>query len=236
LTEQDRHWSRSLREQGITWQQFIFQFLIVAVGVWLAIIVGAYTTRNDRREAARDALRNILIELRQDETEFREVIKAQESNLAALTALSDEIAKPNPSDSLVAAVYGRGVGVGGRISGNRTVFPRGAAFSMMVASGQLEDVTKSQLRLQLAELYEHEYIRLKSNNDLCDTVWQNFQNAFSNYWDFIGNRSIGNTADRQRAANLARRAFYFNTYYIKLLKSDVVVVQNVETAIERYLD
>jgi hypothetical protein len=221
-------WLRSLRRQGITWQQFIFQFLIVAVGVWLAIVVGDYTTRNDHINNARQSLQAVLQELKQDEAEIIAVDSLRQQNDSTIMILAAEVSRPVVNDSAVEDLYYH------RLKTNRTVFPRTAAYSMMTNGSQLQYITDPHLRLQLAELYDHDYLRLKTNSDISDLIWQNFHFAFADFWNAAAMRHIGTPADGGRLGSLISRSVAFSVYYQRLLKGDLKRVQDLEKAISDY--
>src|SRR5688500_18986845 len=96
-------WRRTLARQGITLEQLIFQFMIVAIGVWLAIALGEHTNRSERRSQADKSLASVQRQLGQDRAEMKAIIALQRSNIAAVQHFIAEAGKAAPSDSILHA-------------------------------------------------------------------------------------------------------------------------------------
>lgn len=107
--------------------------LIVAVGVWLAIVVGNWASAAQHHARAKATLRSVLRELEQDEAEIREVLAAQQQNLQTVLTVAAVVREPAPEDSVIGRLITQ------TFKSNRTFFPRRAAYSIMVNAGQLED-------------------------------------------------------------------------------------------------
>lgn len=223
-------WSRKLSRQGITLEQFVFQLLIVSIGVWLAIIVGERTTRVERRSQAAATLASVLRQLDQDHREMRRVLRGQRSNAGAVRRFLAEAGTASPRDSVLhAALF-----VEWRP--NETFFPRRAAYTMLVTSGQLQHIEDEQLRLQLAELYDRDYVRLSDDGKLLDSVTQTFRTAVNDWWNPALQRPNPIPHALPMAVGRAERFVNNAAFYAELLQDGIDKVGVVERRIKAYLD
>jgi hypothetical protein len=225
-----RDWRGQLARQGITPEQFVFQFLIVAAGVWLAIVIGNNTAAQQRHIRANASLRAVLEELRQDEADIKAIIAAQDSNLAVIREFASKARNSSTSDAEIADILEK------RLTANRTLFPRRAAYTIMVNGEQLADLSDSALRLKIAELYDHNYVRLVNNGSLSDEISFAFRYGILDYWDYEKHTIIKSPAAALKVSNLAHRFFVFNGFYVTNLKEGLKSVQSVQRSITAYLD
>ena len=223
-------WQRRFRAQGITLEQFVFQFFIVALGVWLAIVVGERTNRAERRSQARAALSLVLHQLREDGREIASVLALQESNIRAVRHFIGEAANRPPNDSILhAALFVEW-------QSNTTFFARRAAYTMLVTSGLLQHVDNEQLRLQLAELYDRDYVRLTDDAKLLDSVTQTFRTSVNDWWNPALQRPNNIPDALPMAVGRADRFVNNAVFYTRLLKDEIKELEVLEATIQKYLD
>ena len=205
-----RDWRRHLLRQGITPEQFVFQFVIVAVGVWLAIVVGDRTNRADLHEQANSTLRSVLHELQADRGEMNSALQLHQSNEKIVTRFINAAATP---DTAVMGAFRGWL--------NTTFFPRRGAYTILETGGQLENIDDDSLRLHLAELYDHDYVRIYDDGKLLDEVNQAFRNAMTDFWNESTNRPTGMANSRALASSRAERFLTFSAFYDRLLVEDL---------------
>ena len=219
--------------QGITWEQLAFQFLIVLIGVYLAISFERRAEDRSRQEEASEMLGRILDEIRLDEADINLVITEGRIGSAAVDSLlvlleEDPTANGSRIDSII----------NGPLAVTRTVFPRQAAYTALVSGGYLTSLADQGLAIRLANLYEHAYGRILANNAFSDRVAHDIYLVFLNYWDpgrhqFITPRSEENI----RALNAWRylKENFYDWYAAELAPSILEEVSAVRMELETYL-
>ena len=219
-----------LRADGVTAAQFGFQLLIVIIGVYVAIWVQDRVERRSRTQAASRTLEAMNLELAQDENALVNIIAVQARLRERASQLIDLVRSDQPADSAIAQI------VNSEDIRNRTFFSRRAAYSTLLGGDRLEYVTDAQLRLRIAELYEHDYTRLSRNGDLYDEIYQTtLRRALLEYWDYKHGRPI--PAGREAAvqlSNAAWRVVDFSTYYEGLLRAQLQAVREIRKRLTEY--
>jgi hypothetical protein len=221
-----------LARQGITVEQFAFQFVVVLLGVYLAIFFESKAEERALQADARATLVNVLQELRTDQADIEETLAEQADLGEASAALRDLLAIASPAeepaiDSLLS----------GRLAFNPTVFPRRAAYSALLSSGRFAAITSDELTLSLADLYEHHYPRLENLGELYDENYlDEFYHLAQTHWDFSGQRLIERGgASNVVLRNAAERHRVFGNAYQSQLASTLEAVRAVSDRIEAYL-
>lgn len=82
------NWRSRLASQGITWEQLVFQFVIVVLGVYLAIAFEGRAEDRARVAQAHDLLERVLKELTLDESHIKEIMAGAELKAWPLTPFS----------------------------------------------------------------------------------------------------------------------------------------------------
>ena len=222
------NWWQRLASQGITPEQFVFQFLIVAISVWLAIVVGDHTNRVDEHERADRVLVSVLHELGEDHVEMLQVLSIQAANQRMVERFMEATSQPGPLDTTaVSNLF--------RTWFNTTFFPRRAAYNILQTSGQLQYISDEGLRVRLAELYDHDYVRLYEDGKLLDSITQPFRIALTDYWAPVSHHRTPVPNADVLAVSRAERFTTNSAYYQTLLKHDADQVQMLISQIERYL-
>jgi hypothetical protein len=223
-------WTAKLSGQGITVPQFCFQLVIVTIGVYIAILVQAQSQRRDHIDAASRTLAVIDAELAQSARD----ISAARAGQAVIRSMLEEVAK-EARDAAPDTAISRMVRM--KMTKNTTFFSQKAAYTTLIGSGQLEYISEPGLRLQLAQLYEHDYDRLTRNGELIDDVFQHvFRAALLEYWDYARDQPIGTDPNAGvRLSNGALRSVELSTYYEGILAQSLQRISDLQRNIEQYI-
>ena len=224
--------SERLRREGVTWPQFFFQFVIVLLGVYLAVLSERRAEENSLQEDAEVILGNLLTELDQDEAELERIIQAQSRRLDALRRLGDVLASAAQSDAPeVDSLVER------HIATNPTAFVRESAYSAMVTGGYLRTLVRTDIPVKLANVYERTYTRVGLTGELQDfEVFERFIPAMLSHFDMGETRFIepgpeANVQSRNAALRLARTV----DWYIGFLEETLGEVRVVQADVGQYL-
>ena len=227
------NFSKRLTSQGITWEQLLFQFVIVVLGVYLAIAFERRAEEQNRQEDAREMLGRVLEELRLDEAEFNQIIAGADLICPAFDSLSVLMNdRPNEhGDQIYDLLYGP-------LFSFWTVFPRRAAYTAMISGGYLTAVPDQGLTVRLADLYEHGYARVVTNGEMVDRFSIESYVPFMNDWDidrrvFLDPGPAGTAAARNAMRTM--RDMYCTYYTGSLLPDMLDEVIGVRTELEAYL-
>ena len=222
------------RLRAIPWGRIALESALIFGSVYLAIQLESRSQdRRDVREA-RAALAQLLGELRRDADDLAEVRASQDSLSERYAAISRWLEDPTtvPGDSMTAALEYLGLN-------NRTMFPRQAAWTTMLAAGQLPDLDDPALVTGLGDLYENIIPRLEYNGRYYD---EDLNAAFNmgvvEIWDSARMRfAPGGEAVAIRLREHIRRLWYaWNQYYIDLLDAYGERLVDAAGAVESYLE
>lgn len=219
-----------LATQGITLAQFCFQLVVVTIGVYIAILVQARSQRQEHVEAATRMLKVIDAELAQSAVDVTKTRVGQATIRSMLEEFAREARDAAPDTAISRMIRTKGFK-------NTTFYSQKAAYTTLIGSGQLEYISDAGLRLQLAQLYEHDYQRLARNGDLIDDVFQHvFRAALLEYWDYAGDRPIGTDANAGvRLSNGALRSAELSTYYDGILEEELARIADLRSKIGAYV-
>jgi len=222
-----------LTSQGITWEQFAFQFVIVLLGVYLAVSFERRVEERGRREDAHEMLGRVLAELRLDEAEIRDVVAEAEGKAAAYDSLSVLMADGSNrfGDEIQSLLFGP-------LFVTHTVFPRMAAYTAMVSGGYLTAIPDQDLAMRLANLYEHTYGRLVHNGEVVDQTNISAGADFRTQWDYDRRAfltpGLNGTALARNAMRIRTRV-YCDWYAGALLPETLTQVTALRTELEAHL-
>jgi len=218
---------------GVSWGRILAEALLIFGSVYVAIFMqGRADDRRDAREA-REALVQLLTELRGDQADLIEVKAAQDTLTGHYAAINGWLGDPAtiPGDSMTASLD--------YISNNnRTMFPRHAAWTTMVAAGQLTDLDDPELVTRLGNLYENVMPRLEYNGGYYDSqVNETFVFHVAEAWDSSRRRfgPGGEAAVIRLRESMYRLWVAWNLYYLDLLAEYEGLVDEAATAVETYL-
>ena len=219
---------------GVSWRRLLSEAVVIVASVYLAIVLEGMSEDRDRATEAVDALAQLVDELRKDRADVAEVIAEQESLSRQYVKLRRWFEDPSsmPTDSvqetldLVAW-------------SNRTMFPRGAAWTTMVASGQLSYLDDVALVTRLGDLYENVNPRIEYNGAAYDENL-NFvmRESVPMVWDFEASRLV--TGDPAAVARIQGQLRYlhvaFNGWYLWYLAQYAEQLDRLISDVESYLD
>jgi hypothetical protein len=221
-----------LKREGVTWPQFFFQFVIVLLGVYLAILVERKAAERSLQEDTEVMLQNVLAELEDDEAELVRILDIQQVRLETAEALVDRLARASRDDAFaVDSLFGH------YFDNNRTAFLRKSAYTAMVSGGYMGPLVRTELPVKFANLYERVYTRVANNGDWQDFLtFQMLMPAFHAHFDkgrgeFIQPGPEANVRFRNVAFQLVRGI----TYYQGFLRQTLEDVRDVRGAVEEYL-
>jgi hypothetical protein len=176
-------------------------FVSVFVAIWLE---SEWQNRADRIEA-RESLGQLLAELRADK-EFAKQVRVEQTTFLETTEkiliwLENKDSHPKQSDQDVFE----------NLNSVITMWPRRAAWTTMVASGQLGLINDKGLVARLGDFYEHQQIRLVYNGESYDAAHEEVGVHFiPEVWDFQRHELI--TSDYEKIAALHGRVRWINTW------------------------
>ena len=224
--------SERLKREGVTWPQFLFQFIIVLLGVYLAILSERKAEERNLQEDTEVMLRNVLRELEADEDELFRILGLQEIRLETAEGLGELLSRASQDDAAaVDSLFER------FLDNNRTAFLRKSAYSAMVAGGHLRSLVRTDLPVMFAALYERTYTRVEGNGG-----WQDYQTfeylipAFNAHFDkgrgeFIAPGPDANVQLRNAAFQVARGIRWYSGF----LRETLNEVRSVKGTVEAYL-
>jgi hypothetical protein len=217
----------------LPWGRIVAEALLIFGSVYLAIFLeGRADDRRETREA-HQALGQLLSELRGDQADLVEVRAAQDSLTTHYEAILRWLGDITtlPGDSMTASLD--------YISNNnRTMFPRHAAWTTMVAAGQLADLDDPELVTLLGNLYENVMPRIEYNGAYYDSqVNDTFVIHVTEAWDSSRRRfgPGGEAAVIRLRESMYRLWIAWNLYYLDLLADYGELVDGAAAAVEEHL-
>jgi len=216
-------WARMLSEGGL-----------IIVSVYLAIVLEGVSQDRESRSSAHLALVQMLAEMRQDSADLHEIREDQLARSRQYLELDQWLANPElmPLETVAETldlVFFT----------NRTLYPRRAAWTTMLAAGQLAELDSPDLVSQLGDFYESLNARVVDNgNDYDENVNDIGRNSAPNFWDGAGRRLL--TTDVHQLTIFRNQLRYlhisWNTWYIDLLDKYQQALDSLILEIESYLE
>ena len=217
---------------GLPWGRIAAEALLIFGSVYLAIFLeGRADDRREEREA-HQALGQLLSELRGDQRDLVEVRAAQDSLTSHYDAINRWLGDPAriPGDSITASLDYLS-------NNNRTMFPRHAAWTTMVAAGQLSELDDPELVTRLGNLYENVMPRVEYNGGYYDSqVNDTFVFHVTEAWDSSRRQfGPGGEAAIVRLRDSMYRLWHaWNLFYLDLLVDYQTLVDEAAAAVEAY--
>jgi hypothetical protein len=222
-------------QQGkVPWARWAVEFVLILGSVYLAVFLESAQEAAGDRDAAQQALSQLLGELREDQADFERIIAVQD----ALHRHYENLARwlEDPSDYPVDSVGAALIMVA---TENPTLFPRRASWNTMISAGQLADLSAPELVAQLGQLYENAYDRIDYNNRLYDEALNGeLRETDAIRWHDLERRPLREDTDevRRLSARLERIHVAWNVWYRDLLIEHEDDVGAAITSVEAYLD
>jgi hypothetical protein len=202
-------------------------FISVFVAIWLE---SEWQNRADRIDA-RESFGQLLAELRADQ-ELANLVRLEqteyrEKSMRILAWLENSDPHLQPPDHDMFENFGS----------VRTIWPRRAAWTTLVASGQLGLITDKSLVARIGDFYEHQQTRLVYNGEQYDIAHEEIGvNYIPAVWDFRRHELM--TSDYQKIAALHGRVRWMNTWsdwYLNSLADYEKALNRLVVDIDEYL-
>jgi hypothetical protein len=207
---------------------YVYQIIIVIIGVFLGITFESMASQRDRTGKAHMALDQLIMDLRRDEADMNRILEQQRgqerdfAEIAAWLAASTETQSAR-IDSLLEKVIT-----------SLTVYPRRGAYTSMIGSGQIA-LLPTALSTSIVNVYENVYTRLSANGEHYDySLERDFLPSYANSWD--PNRKALLTTepvDRVRFRNHLLLMRMWSSYYIDLVSQSQSAVHQLVADIDR---
>lgn len=224
---------RTLNFKNIPWARFLAEAALIVGSVYLAIVLEGASSDRSRKAEAIAALTYLRAELELDQEDAEEILNLQHNQalshrqLQAWLADVQSIPRESFSDALLHT-----------LTDNRTMFPRKASWTTMVAEGQLAVLGDPALIRSLANLYEHSNVRLEYNGGRYDDTTQDILRGRMPYaFDLVENRFL--TTDPAAIKTFGNQMLQVqrqNRGYAALLSSWLEEVENVHSQVASYLE
>jgi hypothetical protein len=145
---------------GITRRVPWIEVVLIVFSVFIAVALESWWDERQDVEKARVVLSQVRDELRQDRSDLQEVIEEQDARAEIYEDLGRWFAEIEsaPLDSV-------GDWLDSLAWSNRTMWPRRAGWSTMIAGNQLELLNAPELVASLGNIYETVNVRLRSNSE-----------------------------------------------------------------------
>lgn len=156
---------------------YVYQIVIVIIGVFLGITFESMASERDRTQKAHAALDQLITDLRRDDADMDRIAgqqRGQERDFGEIAAWLADSREPESAriDSLLEKVVT-----------SLTVYPRRGAYTSMIASGQIALLPRD-LASSIVNLYENVYSRLSANGEHYDyALERDFLPSYANSWD-----------------------------------------------------
>jgi hypothetical protein len=210
------------------------EFVLILGSVYLAVFLESAQEAAGERDAAQQALSQLLGELSEDLADFERIIAVQDT----LHRHYEDLARwlEDPSEYPVDSV---GTALSVVAMTNPTLFPRRASWNMMVSAGQLSDLSAPELVAQLGQLYENVYDRIDYNGRLYDDeLWGELRGTDAIRWHDLERRPLRDDAEEilRLVARLERIHVAWNVWYRDFLIEYEDDVRAAITSVEAYLN
>jgi hypothetical protein len=218
---------------NLPWARLLGEGGLIIVSVYLAIVLEGMSQEREDISAAHTALAQMLGEMRQDLSDLAEIREEQATRDRQYEALDRWLASPQsmPLDLLAettdAIFYS-----------NRTLYPRRAAWTTMVAAGQLGELDAPDLVARLGDFYESFIPRVIDNGDDYDGSLNDIgRNSAPRIWDGLNKQML--TDDTSEITVFRNQLRYmhisWNLWYIDLLDTYQDRLDSLILEVEAYL-
>jgi len=224
---------QTLSFRNIPWARFLVEAALIVGSVYLAIVLEGNSSDRSRKDEAIAALTNLRAELELDREDGEEILSLQNGQAFSHQKIQAWLTDtPSiPADLFSSALVHT-------LTKNRTVFPRRASWTTMVAEGQLTVLGDPALIRSLANLYEHSNVRLEYNGDRYDDTTQDMLRGRMPYaWDLVESRFV--TTEPAAIRTFGNQMLHVqrqNRNYAVLLSSWLEEVENVHAQVTSYLE
>lgn len=207
-----------MTRKQVSWHRFIGEAALIISSVFVAIALESAWQDRQQFLEAQGALGQMLQELRHDRADLVEVLDEQRSLDSTYRKVISWLADPA---SLPEQEFGEAVKL--LSYSNRTMYPRRAAWTTMVASGQLRLVNNAELVTKLGDLHENLHQRLIWNGKAYDNdLFTTMRESVPRIWDYNEHRLL--TFDATEIARLRGELMFihytWNQWYLEFLTEE----------------
>ena len=220
--------------QFIPWKRTTVEAAAIVASILLAFAIDAWWEERESRSSAHLALIQMLAEMREDSADLHEIREDQLARSRQYLELDQWLASPElmPLETVAETldlVFFT----------NRTLYPRRAAWTTMLAAGQLAELDSPDLVSRLGDFYESLNARVVDNgNDYDESVNDIGRNSAPKFWDGAGRRLL--TTDVHQLTIFRNQLRYlhisWNIWYIELLDNYQQALDSLILEIESYLE
>jgi hypothetical protein len=207
---------------------YVYQIIIVILGVFLGITFESMASERDRTQKAHEALDQLVADLQRDDADMHRIIeqqRGQERDFGEIASWLSETEETRSAriDSLLEKVLT-----------SLTVYPRRGAYTSMIASGQVALLPRD-LAASIVNIHENLYSRLTANGEHYDfSLERDFLPSYAHAWDPTRQALISaDTGERIRFRNHVLLMRTWSAYYGDLVAHSQTAVQEVISAIDR---
>ena len=220
-----------MKPSRITLTRFSGEAVLIVASVFIAISLESMWQDRSDAEDANIALTQLLRELRADQA-FLDQVEVEQKRIGKMNAdLLTWFADPEsvPVDSVHSTLEEYSMGI--------TMWPRRAAWTTMVAAGQLNLLGDRSLAISLGNYYEHTLRRLEYNGEQYDADFGALIfGSIPRIWDFQHGGLL--TSDSERIAefrNQVRRIDVWTQWYLSSIEINRIVLSALIQEVELYL-
>jgi hypothetical protein len=215
------------------WTKLLSEGALIIIAVYLAIYLEGVSQDRAAKLSAHVALAQMLEEMNGDRIDVDEIRTEQLVRDQQYLAVEQWFANPEsiPPDSMQEALHAI-------FLENRTLYPRRAAWTTMVAAGQLSELDAPDLVGRLGDFYESATTRIIDNgNDFDEGLNDLGRNSVPKIWDAGNSRLL--TTDERELATVRNQFSYFhigwNLWYLDALDNYGKTLDSLIMEIESYL-
>jgi len=217
----------------IPWARFLGEAVLIIGSVYVAIVLEGMSQERSETRDARDAVGQLLLELREDRADLA-VIRAEQERLDSV--YTDLLRWISASGSIAGDSVGQSLFELGW--SNRTMFPRLSAWRTMIAEGQLSALDAPDLVKRMGNFYENVTRRLEYNGREYDHAIDRLANQrATEYWNPQTLRPFDERPEvtARFRSDLRQVHIAWNVFYLDLLDEYEVLLTGLIDDIEVYL-
>lgn len=206
---------------------YVYQIIIVVIGVFLGITFEGMASDRDRTQKANAALAQLVVDLERDDADMSRIIETQHGQVRDFSEIAQWLLdEPNSESARIDSLLQK-------VLSSYTVYPRRGLYASMISAGQIALLPES-VSGSIVNLYENTYARLAANGEHYDfSLERDFFPAYAHAWDPTQHALIvANAAERTRFRNVVLLMRAWSAYYADLVTESQVQLRAVMAEIE----
>lgn len=200
----------------LPWVRLLGEGALIIASVYVAIVLEGMSQDREAERSAHTALAQMLGEMRQDLLDLGEIREEQLTRDRQYIALDKWLESPESMPLDLVAETTDSI-----FYSNRTLYPRRAAWTTMVAAGQLGELDAPELVARLGDFYESLIPRVIDNGDDYDESLNDIaRNSAPRIWDGVNRHLLTNDDDQLTVFRNQLRYMHvsWNLWYLDLLE------------------